>query len=92
MTVKVKDEALFDGAQVEALVKMDILEIIEKPQKFICDFLALHAIGPENVGTFILDQFEIELVGIIKQELLFEVKGVAKKVAKKKKPTKRKTK
>lgn len=80
MTVKHKDDVIVDGEEIEALVKMDILELLEKPRQFIIDYLALHAIGSENIGQFILDEFEMELVGMMKQDLLFEVRGVARKV------------
>lgn len=94
MTITKQSEDLIDGEIVEALVKMDILELLEKPKQFIIDFLALHALGTNNIGKFMLDEFEMELVGMMKQDLLFEVRGTARKLeqSKKKKPSLKKSK
>jgi hypothetical protein len=89
------EQKLQEGQKIQALVKISVQEILEKPRKFLVDFLAMHALGVDNIGIFFLDEFIIDPVGMVKKDIVFEVSGIVKKQeqpTKQKKPVKKKNK
>jgi len=86
------NDDLVEGQSIQALVKLGIEEMIEKPRKFLVDYLAMHALGKEAIGVYYLDEFMIDPVGMIHKEVVFEVSGIVRKhakIQKKKKPSKK---
>jgi hypothetical protein len=75
-------EELKEGQKLEALVKLSVEEMIEKPRQFLVDYLAMTTLGSENIGTFYLDEFIIDPVGMVKRDIVFEVSGIVRKLDK----------
>jgi hypothetical protein len=80
-------DELVEGQKIQSLVKLSVEEMIEKPRKFLVDFLAMTALGKEHIGKFYLDEFIIDPVGMIHKDIVFEVTGIARKHTKKPKET-----
>jgi len=81
------NDEIQDGTKIQSLVKLSVEEMIEKPRKFLVDFLAMTALGKDYIGKYYLDEFIIDPVGMIKKDIVFEVTGIVRKHEKKPKET-----